>query len=313
MKRIAPLLLLPLLLAACGQPSTPSAASSSSALPSSVMTGTASAADIARFETGVERDLAALGLSGQLTAQAAAPKSYLNVLKVNDSSARAYLKTTFPTATGCTLDWGDSSTQSINTPSTVATDQQNHTYAQSGTYTIKLTCGTDVKISSFHATVVSSGLFDSYVGEFYFNRGGEESGAAGSYYDGQGFNYNEQGFKFTGDSHLYMVRNGWGLPQGHTGISIPCANEGGSFKTINGDLFNIISISAGSIYGANIQITGYDSAGRIIAATSFTNNSSAGQPIETRTLGWNNVGKVVCNGNGYLHLDDMAATINTPL
>ncbi|OLV18628.1 hypothetical protein [Deinococcus marmoris] len=309
MKRTAPLFLLPLLLAACGQPSPPSvasgpAASNSAALPSSVMTGTASAADIARFEAGVERDLAALGMGGQLTAQGAAPKSYLNVLRVNDSSARAYLKTTFPTATGCTLDWGDSSTQSISTPSTVATDKQDHTYAQSGAYTITLTCGTTVKTSSFQTTVVSSpnvmGFFDEY------------AGSLGNSITEVGQSYIEKGFKFASPEN-YITNTIWSLPQGHGGLLMYCYQQESLtyFETTTGQLFDLQSITAGNL-GAPVTIFGYDSLGGLIGSAEFTNATNYGAPFETRVLGWKNVARVTCSGDDYLHIDDLDVSVQAP-
>ncbi|OLV18629.1 hypothetical protein BOO71_0005221 [Deinococcus marmoris] len=268
-------------------------------------TGTASAADIARFEAGVERDLAALGMGGQLTAQGAAPKSYLNVLRVNDSSARAYLKTTFPTATGCTLDWGDSGTQSINTPSTVATDQQNHTYTQSGAYTITLTCGTNVKTSSFQATVVSSpnvmGFFDEYAAGMQWN----------GYQPVDGI-YTEKGFKFSAPE-IYITNNIWSLPQGHGGLLMACYQQESLtyFETTTGQLFDLQSITAGNL-GAPVTIFGYDSLGGLIGSAEFTNATNYGAPFETRVLGWKNVARVTCSGDDYLHIDDLDVSVHTP-
>lgn len=300
MKKVASLLLLPLLLAACGSQTAPQAFHTYNGSP------VASTGDYyTNFEVQVQRDLAALGLTGDLSGQALTPKSYLNVLKVSDTTARAYFKTTYPSATGCTLDWGDNSSGAVTTPtpSTMSSDQQTHVYSASGTYTIKLTCGTDVKMSSFKATVALNGFFDGYSGGFSPWGGGEETYVGGS--------YDEKGFRFTA-APLFMERNGWGLPQGHQGLAITCSNAN-AFQAISGASFNITSISAGSLYGNSTQITAYDSANQIIATTTFTNNSSAKVPIETRNLGWNNVSKIVCSGYDYLLLDDMVATINTSL
>lgn len=156
------LLLLPLLLAACGTSNTPTASAGPQAPKGTTVTLT-QPAFVTDFEAQVQRDLQILGLTGDLSSQATvAPRSYLNVLKVTDSTARAYFKTSYPAATGCALDWGDGTATApvtTPTPSTLTVDTATHAYAASGTYTIKLTCGTDVKKASFTA-VVSGGLID---------------------------------------------------------------------------------------------------------------------------------------------------------
>ncbi|GGM21811.1 hypothetical protein GCM10010841_32080 [Deinococcus aerophilus] len=259
---------------------------------------------VTAFETGVARDLVALGLNGDLSGQGIAPKSYLNVLKINDSSARIYVKSTYPVDTGCTVDWGDGSSTAVvtPTPASVGLEKQDHTYSQSGSYTIILTCGRDVKKMIFKATAAmnSLGLFDDYVGNFYKHGGGEEGGAPNPFIT--------KGFTFKSSSN-YVERNGWGLPPNHIGLVLSCGPEN-SFATENGSTFTLNSISAGTIWGDFIQITGYDGANQIIGTATFTNNGTNLEPIETRTLNWKNVSRVVCSGGSYFHVDDMDASID---
>ena len=292
MKITAPLLLLPLLLAACGtQSATP--------ITSNTTTSTASSATLAAFEAGVQRDLEALGLAGTLSAQATAPKSYLNVLKVSDTTARAYMKTTYPAATGCTLDWGDgTATATIMTPSVVATDKADHTYTQSGTYTVKLTCGADVKSMSFTALIAQTdlNLMEDYTG-FANNTG---SNAAIQLDD----SYITKGFKFT--STITYAAKGLGNPPGHIGILLnTMEDEVGRIETSNGALFNIYSMTANAIFNGrgDIKITAYDKNGGEIGNYTFYYGDATKQ-----TLNWGNVKYIearlenYAGGNNYLNL-----------
>lgn len=300
MKIAAPLLLLPLLLAACGtQASTPT--TTTLKLPAGV-TVAAGPTYMEAFEASVQRDLTAQGLSGTVSIQATVPKSYLNVLKVSDSTARAYLKTTYPAETGCTLDWGDTATSGVTTPtaSTVSTDKADHTYAKSGTYTIKLTCGTDVKTSIFTAVVpiTNLNLFDDYA---WPNSSSNLMGLGGN-------SYNIAGYSFHAE-YLYMGRN-YGQAAGHTALFLYAGYGTAGFEASNGALFDVTSMTAGTIF-APTTVTAYDANGGVIGSTSFSNDGyQYGTPAETHTVNWKNVAKVRFSGNSYLMLDDMVASIH---
>ena len=303
MKITAPLLLLPLLLAACGtQSATP-------APQSSLFSNGARAAGptyIEAFEAGVQRDLTALGLSGSISAQATAPKSYLNVLKVSDATARAYMKTTYPAATGCALDWGDGTTAAtITTPSVVATDKADHTYAKSGTYTIKLTCGTDVKTSTFAAIVPLKdlNLFDDFVSNRWIPQTRGEVVGVESPFISNGLAF------YQGSNGNFIVR-GMGQPTGHQALALHC---NGSFQTTSGELFDVETMTAGGLFSPS-TVTAYGKDNSVIGSTRFANEGFVnGEPVETRILNWKNIKtvKTTCESFGYLGLDDMSFTIQT--
>ncbi len=306
MKITAPLLLLPLLLAACGtQSATPTAAGPSTAQGRTVPVGPTY---VEAFEAGVQRDLTALGLSGSLSAQATAPKSYLNVLKVNDMTARAYMKTTYPAATGCALDWGDgTAAATIMTPSVVATDKADHTYTQSGTYTVKLTCGSDVKTSTFLAVVPISnlGLFETY-SERNWGRDNE-------YYDFSDVEdmFQDKGFSFVSYDNYLMRRNTISnSPISLLLLSYGPSYENSYFKPANGALFNLNSITASGYYSA-VTITGYDVNDQVVGSIKFDNIATEGAPLITATPNWKNLSviRVTSNEFAYLNLDDISATI----
>ncbi|AFD27548.1 hypothetical protein [Deinococcus gobiensis] len=308
MKITAPLLLLPLLLAACGtQSATP--APQSSFLGNSA--GPMGPSYIEAFEAGVQRDLTALGLSGSLSAQATAPKSYLNVLKVNDTTARAYMKTTYPAAIGCALDWGDGTALStITTPSVVATDKADHTYTQSGSYTIKLTCGTDIKTSTFTALVPKAfGLFD----KFNFDNNKTYTFNVLQYQD-IGTSYIENNLKFE-SPYLYMTRNITAdkiYPGGNFGLDLfAYDNETTKISTTTGDTFNLNSITAGVwAYYYPITLKAFDANGNTVGTELFTNYVNKG-PVEKRVVNWKNVARIEITGDGSsLVIDDMDFSIN---
>ena len=306
MKITAPLLLLPLLLAACGtQSATPMATGPSTAQGRTVRVGPTY---VEAFEAGVQRDLTALGLSGSLSAQATAPKSYLNVLKVSDTTARAYMKTTYPAATGCALDWGDGTAIStITTPSVVATDKADHTYTQSGTYTVKLTCGSDVKTSTFLAVVPikNLGLFETYA---------ERSWVRDNQYYDCSYTENEvkdKDFLFVSYANYFMRRN----TINNSPISLLLYTYGSGdqnsyFKPANGALFNLNSITASGYYSA-ATITGYDVNGQVVGSIKFDNIATEGAPLITETPNWKNLSviRVTSDNFAYLNLDDISATI----
>ncbi|KQQ97732.1 hypothetical protein [Deinococcus sp. Leaf326] len=308
MKITAPLLLLPLLLAACGTQNAAPAATHANALVAPGQTTATGSTYVEAFEASVQRDLMALGLSGSISAQATAPKSYLNVLKVNESTARAYMKTTYPTTTGCALDWGDNTASTkITTPSVVATDQADHTYTQSGTYTVKLTCGTDIKTSTFAAVVpvTDLNLFDDFTSTAWFTEG-----AAKAEFATLPTTYSTQGFKFLSSSN-YMTRKA-GLISGHNAIIISCV---GTVQATSGALFDVKTLTGSSVL-QNTTVTAYGADNTVIGSTVFSNEHYyAGAPAETRTLNWKNVKRIenTCNGGyGYLLIDDMSATIQLP-
>ncbi|RJF74500.1 hypothetical protein D3875_04260 [Deinococcus cavernae] len=255
--RIA-LLLLPLLLAACGAQPTP-APRTATAVP-----------DTARlnFEAKVQADLQALGLAGNLSAQAVAPKAYLNVLKLSDDTVRAYFKTSYAAPTTCALDWGDGSVSSVvtPTPSTKSIDTADHPYSASGTYTIKLTCGTDVKTASFSAVVVK---------EITLNKSNNFTGA---------------GIQFTSPSGI--------------GTDYQCglSSVGESDITISktdGTLFNVKSIDAmqesDCTYSNSVHIIAYSASGSVIADL-----TSAQLKAQNLIVNWSGVKRVVCTfGNDF--------------
>lgn len=304
MKITAPLLLLPLLLAACGTQSVTPAATSTNALVAPGQTMSAGPTYVQAFEAGVQRDLTALGLSGSISAQATAPKSYLNVLKVNETTARAYMKTTYPAETGCALDWGDgTATATITTPSVVATDKVDHTYTQSGTYTVKLTCGTDIKTSIFTAIVpvTDLNLFDEFTSTAWFTEG-----PAKAEFASVANTYSTQGFDFL-SGHSFMTRKA-GLISGHNAIILQCV---GTVQTTSGALFDVKTLTGGSVLQST-TVTAYGADNTVIGSTVFSNEHYyAGAPAETRTLNWKNVKTIknTCAGYGYLLIDDMSATI----
>lgn len=309
MKKIASLLLLPLLLAACGTQSAPQTLNVGTYQGPSL----APVADyFTSFENQVQGDLSDLGMTGDLAQQAIAPKSYLNVLKVSDSSARAYIKNTYPAATSCSVNWGDGSSSSAltPTPSTTSSEKQDHTYAESGTYTIKLICGADVKTSQFTAVVVSSlNLFDDFVSNGWFYEGG----AMNAEIVQPPFPFMTKGFTFN-SGFSFMVRNGAGVAPGRIS-AILHSFEGGSstISATNGSTFEVKSMTAGAAY-AGVIVTAYDSSNAVIGSTTFTNLTNNLVPVEARTLNWKNVQIMkVTSLDGswsYLDLDDMEAKIN---
>lgn len=305
MKKIASLLLLPLLLAACGTQNAPQQIAHSS---TNGMRGGDGTEYVAAFEAKVQNDLVNLGMAGDLTAQLATlGKSYLNVLKVNESTARAYMKTTYPTAAACTLNWGDGSAPvTITTPSVVATDKADHTYTQSGTYTIRLTCGTDIKTSAFTAIVpvTNRNLFDDFTSDAWSQGQHEEVGIGGNTYSTQGFDFRS--------SRSYMIRKGT-LAPGHIGIILICD---GSVRATSGALFDVKTLTGNSFIN-DMKATAYGADGNIIGSTVFSNEFYyKGMPTETQTLNWRNVKdiRITCHNNNfaYLLIDDMSATIHSP-
>lgn len=311
MKKIASLLLLPLLLAACGTQNAPQQTAHS---PANGMQAGSGNEYVAAFEAKVQNDLEALGLAGDLTSQVVvAGKSYLNVLKVNDSTARAYIKTTYPSSTGCTVDWGDGSvtTAQTPTPTNVSTEQQNHVYASSGTYVVKLICGTDIKISSFKAVVatVQLNLFDNLeVGNDYSSSFGFSWISMQSL-----FPLIEKGFKFE-SGRPFLLKDGV-LPSGHKSIALHIGEGGpGRISAANGSTFDLKSITAGAwiMRNVNVVLSAYDVNGALIASSQFANDGALGQPLETRQLNWSGVKYLEITGGewGYLNVDDMSATIN---
>ncbi|WP_082506017.1 hypothetical protein [Deinococcus sp. Leaf326] len=308
MKITAPLLLLPLLLAACGtQSATPTADASTY---SAVMGNSAKPSGptyVQAFEAAFERELVAQGLSGVLSAQATTPKSALTVLKVSDTTARAYMKTTYPAATGCALDWGDgTATTTITTPSVVATDKADHTYTKSGTYTVKLTCGADIKTSTFAAVVPiqNLGLFETYSNRDW-SRDNDyyDYSYAGAVYD--------KGFSFISNSNYFMRQRGISnSPISLLLLTYGLDNQNSYFKPTNGSLFNLNTITASGYYSSAI-ITGYDISGQVVGSVRFDNIATRGAPLLTQTLNWKklSVVKVTSEGFAYLNLDDISATI----
>ena len=303
MKITAPLLLLPLLLAACGTQSATPAPQSSLLGNSARATGPTY---VEAFEAGVQRDLTALGLSGSISAQATAPKSYLNVLKVSDTTARAYMKTTYPAETGCTLDWGDGTVAAtITTPSVVATDKADHIYTQSGTYTIKLTCGTDIKTSTFTAVVPLNNLdlFKDFTSNSWYFTYYLEGGGHDEVYTNV---YKTKGFVFPA---AWMVRPS--VEKTPNARIIRCGNE---FSTESGSVFDVDAMTAGTLYNANVAITAYGASGNVVGVASYSNDFDRQAPLETRNFKWKSVKRISasCSGLGYFVLQDMAAKIQLP-
>ncbi|GGR74112.1 hypothetical protein GCM10008959_39190 [Deinococcus seoulensis] len=308
MKKIASLLLLPLLLAACGTQSAPQQTAHSFANGMQTESGNEY---VAAFEAKVQNDLEALGLAGSLTPQVVvAGKSYLNVLKVNDSTARAYIKTTYPSSTSCTVDWGDGSitTAQTPTPTNVSTERQNHVYASSGTYTIKLTCGTDIKISSFKAIAANAelNLFDSLDPQdvpYFVDEGYTAAPMAHL------FPLIEKGFKFESESPFILT--GGVIPVGHKGMLI---DSYGRISADNGSTFDIKSITAGGFFpilGADsVTLSAYDANNMLIASEQFVNDGYRGYPMEIRQLNWSRVKYLEITDGPFLNIDDMSATIN---
>ncbi|MBZ9752556.1 hypothetical protein K7W42_17035 [Deinococcus sp. HMF7604] len=308
MKKIASVLLLPLLLAACGTSSAPQSADHS------LLRGAPVAAGqnyVQAFEAKVQSDLKALGLDSDLSAQAVAPKSYLNVLRMSDSTARAYIKTTYPAETGCTVNWGDSSVEGATTPTptNVSSQQLSHTYGQSGTYAIKLSCGADVKTMNFVATVQSNmDLFDAYPYQNVYQCCGFEYTYMGN------SNYQEGGLKFS-SPYLYIMQSGGGLPNGHKALFMYHYNGAETnFSAANGSVFDLNSITANTLFEGGSKLTAYDANNNVVGTTTFTNMAQYQSPVETRTLNWKNVkyvkvSTVVDYYSDYLNIDDMSVTI----
>ncbi|MVN89461.1 hypothetical protein GO986_22255 [Deinococcus sp. HMF7620] len=307
MKRFA--LLLPLLLAACGTTSAPQL----NAQPS-----IAGVDYVASFEATVLRDLQNLGLTSDLSAQAVASKSYLNVLKLTDSSARAYVKTTYPAATACTVNWGDGKTESVltPTPADVSTEKKDHSYTSSGTFTITLTCGTDVKTAAFTAVIpvpASRNLFDSLTFQY-------RSGYSNTFYQYLGRTVTtDLGLRLeTSDNNHYLVENNASgfkvFPDGHKAIAGYLTAGPMRIRTENGNTFNVASISAGNWESAEpTTLTAYGVSGNVIGTTTFSNSAANQQPVATNTVTWNNVSYISIAGtNQYKHffVDDLGFTIN---
>ncbi|GGM16769.1 hypothetical protein [Deinococcus aerophilus] len=281
MNKLTSLLGLCLLLVACGQsPSAPTALYPDSASkPSSL---------VSNFETQVASDLQRLGLAGTLTEQNfAAPKSYLNVLKLSSSAARAYIKTTYPQNTPCSLDWGDGSSGTVMTPtpSTMNTQTQDHAYASGGTYAIKLTCGSNVKTVNFTAVVPASALDFEDLGPVV----------------GQG------GFEFVQSPYIYkgialegpslVIDNSIYLPQGHTGF---CLCDDVTIRKADNSAFTFKSITVASS-GNEVTLTGFGSNDQVIGQVTFNNQTSA---YVTLMPNWAGVTRVVSTG-GVWWMDDL--------
>lgn len=307
MKKIASLLLLPLLLAACGTQNAPQQIAHSPA--NGMQTGSGNEY-VAAFETKVQNDLETLGLGGGLTSQGVvAGRSYLNVLKVNDSTARAYMKTTYPSSTGCTLDWGDgTATSPVTTPSTVSIDKVNHTYTKSGTYTIKLTCGVNVKTSKFTAAVsnIQLGLFDELEGSFSGSTG------PGDYeiVELDESSVSDKGFTFERGYGASLYK-GHPLGENRKGILFSDFFGAPATKIMRSDglTFNLKSITALPFSKFSVFLEAYDINDNLIADEEFIRS---GDSLETRYLDWNNI-KYIKIRNYYFSqflIDDMSVTIN---
>lgn len=276
MKKVASLLSLPLLLAACGQvASTPTSTyASTSAKPSTYIND---------FESKVAFDLQALDLNGVVTSQASAtPKSYLNVLRLSDSSARAYIKTTYGSNTPCTLDWGDGQSSAVMTPTPTNLNAQtlSHEYTQSGAYVVKLTCADNVKSVGFTATVPQS-ILD-------FEDLQPIVGNGGFLFVSSPYLY--QGMAFEGSS--IVIDNGIYLPQGHTGLCI-CAPI--TMRKADNSAFSLKSVTVASS-GQPVTLTAYNANNDVVGQTTFSNSTSS---YATLTLNWANVTRVVSSDSSW--------------
>ena len=170
MKKLLLLSLSALILAACSSVRTPS--SPSSATPPTLISkfwkgptqsgGFRPGGPSEDFEAQVDRDLGKLERGSGLSAQAAVPFVYLNVLKSSSSAntVRAYFKTNHVGPVVCTVDWGDNSASdsTLRVPTLGRIETRNHTYASPGVYTVTAGCG-DGKISSI-TVLVGATLID---------------------------------------------------------------------------------------------------------------------------------------------------------
>lgn len=309
------LLLLPLLLAACSTSNTPTASAGAQAPKGTTVTLT-QPAFVTAFEAQVQRDLQSLGLTGDLSSQASvAPRSYLNVLKVTDSTARAYFKTSYPAATGCALDWGDgTATAPITTPtpSTLTVDTATHAYTASGTYAIKLTCGTDVKKTSFTA-VAPVGLIDF--------EDIEVPADSPIYVYGQ---YDYKGMRFSAQTMALLPNTPsqyaeWGLIGGRNGF---WGHKDMDVTSVNGGTFNLKSMRLVSWCWQGdcsaSSVTAYDSSNQVIGSASIGAMQTNGMYVVINP-NWSNVARLhfsapyasKFDGTYGMAIDDMDVTLNS--
>lgn len=309
------LLLLPLLLAACSTSNTPTASAGPQAPKGTTVTLT-QPAFVTDFEAQVQRDLQSLGLTGDLSSQAAvAPRSYLNVMKVTDSTARAYFKTSYPAATGCTLDWGDGTATApvtTPTPSTLTVDTDTHAYAASGTYTIKLTCGTDVKKASF--TAVAS------VGNINFEDIDVPSYTTlllSGQYDYKGFRFSAQNMEII--PNIFTGNSRWNLAGGKTGF---WGHKDMNVTAVSGETFNLKSMRLVSWCWQGdcsaSSVTAYDSNNQIIGSAYIGAAHTNGAYVLINP-NWSNVARLhfsapyayYTQGTYGMAIDDMDVTLNS--
>jgi hypothetical protein len=130
MKKFAVLLTLSALLAACSSNQTPQVAPNKMLLSASA-TGMGISA---KAPTAA----AALNTNPQVSSRLADPAFSLGLLQTTPTQVTASVKTPYPLATLCTLDWGDSTTTTVATPTTTAT--YNHTYAANSTQSVTFSC-----------------------------------------------------------------------------------------------------------------------------------------------------------------------------
>ncbi|GAA5436075.1 hypothetical protein Daqu01_01188 [Deinococcus aquaticus] len=282
MKKLSFLLGVSIVLASCGQvPSAPVSAYSPDRLKISSF--------VTEFEARVQLDIQRLGLSSAVTSQiVSAPKSYLNVLKVTSSTARAYFKTTYPQSTPCSIEWGDGSISTVTTPtpSSLSNQTQNHEYVNSGTYAIRLICGNDIKTVNFTAVVSDSGID--------FEDVGAGIGVGNAAFVGSPYIY--KGFAL--GAPTLVLDNSIYLPQGRTGIYF---SGGGTIGKVDGSTFNLKSMTVASD-GSPVTLTAIDNSDQVIGQITFSNTYNQG--YATLALNWRGV-KRVTSSSPQWWMDDL--------
>jgi hypothetical protein len=239
-----------------------------------------------------------------LSSQAADSGFSLSVLSIGPSSFTATVKTPYPAATLCTLDWGDGSFSKIATPTSAGI--YNHNYSLSGNKTVVFKCIARKLVLGVQKIDISTDNIIDFENPVVF--------------DGQSFEtFTSNGYDF---SNKYFHSPGFGVYIGAPTLFRNCCTSnltetpsqflswfylGDSLiiKRSDGASFSLKQFDFASWAGivSNYTVTGYFKNGLTITKnieTTSTNRS----PMLTQVFdnSWGNLSRVEISGNTYIDI-----------